>query len=307
MSYILGIDVGGTKYHARARKLSGAQIDITTVSNGNLHALGPKKMAAELTKLVRAMQRKLRTRENPDAVCLGISGLDDPATTRALMRALSSQSWWKSMDANRRYLANDIHIGMRAGTNKKHGIAIISGTGSNGYGLDPKGEEATVSGRGLWLADEGGGAQIGIDALHAARRAEDGRGTRTKLEKMIYKHFGVQSTDELVPIVEADTFQKRDFAALNNLVETAAEAGDKVARKILDHAIDELLLMTDTLHKRLNFGREVVDTALIGGTINRNQYVLRGFLRGARKRKWMQPLALPDDPVAGAIKIAAGE
>lgn len=305
MSYILGIDVGGTKYHARARRSSGSEVNIVIPSPGNLHALGAKKMAAELTKLVRAMQRKLKTREYPEGVALGISGLDDPSAMRGLMRALSSQTWWKYVDTNRRHLVNDIAIGMRAGTDAPFGIAIISGTGSNGYAIDPQGNEATVSGRGLWIADEGGGAKIGIDALHAARRAEDGRGPKTKIEKRIYKHFGVQSTEELVQVVESEKFQKRDFAALNEIVEHAAEEGDKVARGILDEAIAELLLMTDTLHKRLNFGREEVDTVLIGGTINRNQYILRGFLRGARKRKWMKPLALPDDPVSGALKMAA--
>lgn len=274
-------------------------------SDGSFHSIGAKAMAEQITRAFRKMQRQLKTRSYPDAVCCGIAGVDGTSAERALHRALLKQAWWRNIDPNRRSIYNDTTIGLRAGTDADQAIAIVSGTGSNGYGVDRTGNEAWVSGRGYLIADEGSGVQIGIDALHAARRAEDGRGPATRLEAAVYAHFKVDSTAELLNELHTGSSRKKQLAALNGVVEEVAERGDKVARKILDRAVDELLLMADTLHKRLNFGREEVDTVLIGGTINRNQYVLRGFLRGARKRKWMKPLALPDDPVSGALKMAA--
>jgi len=155
------------------------------------------------------------------------------------------------------------------------------------------------------MADEGSGAQIGIDALHAVRRAEDGRGSKTRLMEIVFHHFRVTSTQEVLPTLLADTFKKADLAALNALVERAAQEGDEMANEISHRAADELLLMADTLYRQLSFGRgKAVDTVLIGGTINKNLFVRDRFLFGARKRPWMRPIPLTDDPVAGAIALA---
>ena len=303
--YLLGIDIGGTKYHVRAVPHKGRPVDLVTPSQGNLHALGVKAMAKQLTLLVRRMQSRLGTRAYPAAVCAGISGLDDTRTVRALSAAMQQEAWWRHVDPNARRLVNDITIGLRAGTPSSFGIAILSGSGSNGYGVDPDGHEASVAGRGLWMADEGSGAQIGIDALHAVRRAEDGRGSRTLLTDMVFRHFRITSTQELLPTLLSNTFHKSDLAAMNELVEHSAQEGDKMAKEILHRAANELLLMADTLYGRLSFSRElVVDTVLIGGTINKNRVVLNLFLSGARKRRWMRPIPLSDDPVAGAIELA---
>ncbi len=304
--YLLGIDIGGTKYHVRAVRDKGQTVDLVVPSLGNLHTLGTKAMAKQLTALVRRMQTRLDTRSYPEAVCAGISGLDDTKSLRALTLALQSEAWWRHVDPNARMLVNDITIGLRAGTRLLlSAMAILSGSGSNGYAIDQDGNEASVSGRGLWMADEGSGAQIGIDALHAVRKAEDGRGPRTQLMEIVFHHFCTTSTQEFLPTLLADTFKKSDLAALNALVERAAREGDKIAGEILHRAADELLLMADTLYRQLSFGRgECVDTVLIGGTINKNSIVRERFLSGARKRPWMRPIPLSDDPVAGAIVLA---
>ena len=62
--------------------------------------------------------------------------------------------------------------------------------------------------------------------------------------------------------------------------------------------------MADTLYGRLSFSRElVVDTVLIGGTINKNRVMLNLF-PGRTKAPVDAPIPLSDDPVAGAIELA---
>ena len=80
MKYILGIDVGGTKYHLRARRENGRQVNLVLPSKGNLHLQGPKKMALELDKAVKAMKMELRTRHSPEGICIGMSCLDSAAS-----------------------------------------------------------------------------------------------------------------------------------------------------------------------------------------------------------------------------------
>ncbi|MEK7108239.1 MAG: hypothetical protein AAB898_01055, partial [Patescibacteria group bacterium] len=96
--YLLGIDIGGTKYHVRAVPHKGRPVDLVTPSQGNLHALGVKAMAKQLTLLVRRMQSRLGTRAYPAAVCAGISGLDDTRTVRALSAAMQQEAWWRHVD-----------------------------------------------------------------------------------------------------------------------------------------------------------------------------------------------------------------
>ena len=201
---------------------------------------------------------------------------------------------------------NDIQIGLRAATDASAAIAIISGTGSNGYALDTHGKEAMVSGRGMWMAGQGSGYEMGVACLKAVRCAEDGRGPATLLQRAVFKKFKVRSTEEMMPKVYAPDFGKRELSKLNGVVEEVAEQGDAVARKIIAHSAEEILLMIRTLHKRLNFGRSPVPVVLIGGTVNKNLVLKRAVISGMRKLKWAQPLFMDDAPVAGAVKIAEG-
>lgn len=303
MIYLLGIDIGGTKYHLRARPQKGRDVDVIVPSKGNLHALGAAGMIKEINAHVIALKKKLPRGAHFSGVAIGLSGLDDARTEREVHRELLKRSWWAKTDVDRRILVNDIHIGMRAGTEKRHGIAIISGTGSNGYARDVTGNEAWVSGRGIYMAGEGSGYWIGVECLRAVRKAEDGRGGATMLSDLVFSHFRVSSTAELMPIIYHPSFGKQGLAKLNTLVETAAMHGDRTAKCILDEAASELLLMAITLHRRLRFERERVDTVLIGGTINNNAELQRRFLAGAHRLRWMNPILLNEPPVEGALKL----
>ena len=303
MTYLLGIDIGGTKYHLRARPQKGRDIDVIVPSKGNLHVLGASNMIKEINVHLLALKKKLQYGALIAGIAIGISGLDDARTEREVHRALLKRSWWAKIDVDRRMLVNDIRIGMRAGTASRHGIAIISGTGSNGYARDTFGEEAWVSGRGSYMADEGSGYWIGVECLRAVRKAEDGRGGVTTLTDLVFSQFRVTSTAELMSIIYAPSFGRQGIAKLNALVETAAMQGDRAAKRILDEAASELLLMAETLHKRLRFERERVDTVLIGGTINNNAELQRRFLAGAHRLRWMNPILLSQPPVEGALKL----
>lgn len=303
MNYLLGIDIGGTKYHLRAQKDRGSAVDLVVESKGNLRYLGVSEMVKEIDRQVKALQSKLKTRQAPAGVCIGMAGLDSSELTRKVMRELSKKTWWKCADPNRRSLVNDIKIGMLAGTDREYGISVISGTGSNGYGIDEHGNEAWVGGRGIRMAGEGSGVQIGLDCLHAVRRAEDGRGDATQLMKRVFDEYGVRSTEGLMSVIYEPEYGMRELAQLNHIVELAAADGDKVARRILEEAAGELVLMVKTLYRRLKFGRGMVDVVMIGGTINHNKELQRLFLRGMRKLKWANTIPIVDAPVAGAIRM----
>ncbi|PIR47901.1 hypothetical protein COV06_00675 [Candidatus Uhrbacteria bacterium CG10_big_fil_rev_8_21_14_0_10_50_16] len=303
MSYQIGMDIGGSKYHFRAQTDRGRLVDVVVPAKGLLTSLESKKLVAEMDAGVKRLMRTLKTREVPTGVAIGLAGLDSSEMTRVVSRALMQKRWWKDVDPNKRLLVNDVIIGLRAGTDRAAAIAIVSGTGSNGYGIDPRGDEAWVSGRGPLMADEGSAYEIGVACLRAVRKAEDGRGPATHLQAMVLKKFQVSSTAQLVPLMHQSAFDRQHVAELAILVMEASLKGDKVAEAIIDVAANELALMAKTLHKQLHFGEDKVDVVMVGGCINKNVELRRLFLRAMKKESWANPIPLLDDPVSGALQL----
>ncbi len=306
MNYHLGIDIGGTKYHFRARPEKGKDLNLIVPSTGNLHELGAEGLVKVLHKNITSVKARMRRGSKISGLSMGISGLDTPRDTRSLNRVLMKRAWWKNVDPDARLLSNDIMIGLRAGTSSVVAMAIISGTGSNGYAIDQDGDEAWVSGRGHLMSDEGSGYSIAVAGLRAATMSEDGRGPVTRIAEKLFKKMNVQSTQELLPIVYSPNFSKGSVAELNRIVEEAAAEGDRTAKHIHDEAADQLILMAKTLHNRLHFGSSKLDTVLIGGTINKNLELQKRFFRRARRHSWMNPIPLTDDPVEGALRTLGG-
>jgi N-acetylglucosamine kinase-like BadF-type ATPase len=306
MNFLLGIDVGGTKYHFRARPEKGRDVNVIVPSEGNLHELGAEGLVRVLHKNITSVKNRMRRGSKISGVSLGVSGLDRPRDIRSLTKHLMKRAWWRAADPEKRLLSNDIMIGLRAGTASVVAMGIISGTGSNGYAIDADGDEAWVSGRGHLMSDEGSGYSIAVAGLRATTMSEDGRGPTTRISEKLFKALNVQSTQELLPIVYAPKFTKGSIAELNRIVEEASAEGDNVAKKIHDDAADQLILMAKTLYNKLHFGSMKLDTVLIGGTINKNKELQKRFFHRARRHSWMNPIPLTDDPVEGALRVLGG-
>ncbi|HJN85143.1 MAG TPA: BadF/BadG/BcrA/BcrD ATPase family protein [Patescibacteria group bacterium] len=302
MSYLLGIDIGGTKFHLRARPQKGRDVNLVVPAIGHIHEIGSGALIRDLAKHVKVIQQKMGKKERIEAVCIGMAGIDTAKDHRDVLRELNKQSWWKQADPNRRILVNDLVIGLRAGTENENSMALISGTGSNACVFED-GEQFCVSGRGHLLADEGSGYAIGLAGLKAATKAEDGRGSRTKILPIMLSRFRASEMGDIPPKLD-NARSKSQIGALNDVVEKAAEAGDRVARKIIKEAADELILMLTTLKKRMSSRPSSIDVVLIGGTINKNKPLRNEVIRRARKHRWMNIVPLTDDPVEGAIILA---
>jgi len=303
MKYILGIDIGGTKLHLRARLEEGKDLNLSVPSKSHFELSGASVIVKEITAGVKDIRRRIGRKGQCAGVAIGLSGLNSPSDHRAMLRALSKVSWWKDVNADRRLLVNDVMISFRCGTDSSSGISLVSGTGSNGFAVDAKGREAWVGGRGSLIAGEGSGYDIGVSALRAVRRAEDGRGRKTQLLKDILGKYRVKDTAELQIKLRKKGYLKREIASINTIVEKAAYDGDVVSRKILKNAADELVLMVATLHKKVHFGKGAVDVVVSGGVIHNNKYLQNEFLKRTRKMKWVNLIFPSNKPVEGALKM----
>src|SRR4029450_9447045 len=110
---------------------------------------------------------------------------------------------------------------LRAGTERGWGVAVVCGAGINcvgvapdgrqvrfpalggitgdwggGDGLPPAGSHVRVPALGEITGDWGGGYDVGMAAVSAAARSEDGRGPRTRLERGVPAPFGLATPRE---------------------------------------------------------------------------------------------------------------
>jgi N-acetylglucosamine kinase-like BadF-type ATPase len=190
----------------------------------------------------------------------GLAGADTPGDTRRLTDALVARGL-----ASDGFVVNDAFMPIRAGSDRRWGVALICGQGVNAAGIAPDGRTARLAALGDISGDWGGGHDIGTAGLGAAVRARDGRGQRTMLEMLVPAHFGVTRPIDVTRQIEAGGLEHRRLAELAPVVFRAAGSGDAVARSILDRQADELVAMAGAIIRRLHLTRLDPTVVLAGG------------------------------------------
>jgi N-acetylglucosamine kinase-like BadF-type ATPase len=188
-----------------------------------------------------------------------LAGLDLPEEEEALRRAVEQRRW-----AAATYVANDTFAVLRAGTDAGWGVAITCGAGINCVGVGPDGKRARFLALGDISGDFGGGDGVGMTALGAAVRSEDGRGPHTLLEQLVPAHFRVETPSALARAMHFGTIDRRRVAELAPLVvETAAR--DRVADSIVERLVEEIVALARAAVMRLGLLDEPVEVVVGGG------------------------------------------
>ena len=238
-----------------------------------------------------------------DLAVLLLAGIDVPEEEDELRAAAEARGW-----APRIVAGNDTFAVLRAGSETGIGVAFTCGTGVNCVGVAPDGRHVRYASLGTISGDWGGGRDIGLAALFAAARSEDGRGPRTVLEQLVPAHFGVGTPSELARLIHLDEIPQNRVAELSPLT-LAAAAGDEVAREIVDRQAAEVVTMAVAALERLGLTGERADVVLGGGVLQSgNERLLRGVeagLRAAGPHLCMRVASSP--PIVGAALLALDE
>ncbi|GMH26057.1 hypothetical protein Nepgr_027900 [Nepenthes gracilis] len=220
--------------------------------------------------IAEALLKSGSTRDDVRAICLGVSGVNEPRDQERVL------NWLRHTFPSivKLYVHNDAIAALASGTmGKLHGCVLIAGTGSISYGFK-EGKEVRAGGGGPVLGDWGSGYGIAAQALTAVMRAHDGRGPWTMLTTSILQTLGLSSPDELIGWTYADPSWAR-IAALVPVVVSCAEAGDEIANKILVEAVEELAACVKTVVQRLHLGGEdgrcSFPIVMVGGVLQANK------------------------------------
>jgi len=164
-----------------------------------------------------------------------MAGVDLPSEVDKFSVAANARGW-----AKRAIVDNDTFAILRAGTEQGWGVAVVCGTGINCVGVAPDGRHARFPALGAITGDWGGGYDVGLAAVSAAARSEDGRGAKTTLEQAVPAYFGLSTPAELAEAIHYGRIPQKRLGELPPVV-FAEAAHDEAASQIVGRLADEVV------------------------------------------------------------------
>ncbi len=170
--------------------------------------------------------------------CAALLGLAGARQAAATARTLAGELPFSSTE-----LTGDAEIALEGALGPGDGIMAILGTGS-AFLSRRDGRIRGVGGWGVHLADQGGGARLGREALRMALLARDGVRPHGALSRTLLAAF---DDDPARMVAFAGTARQADFARFAPDVFAAAGAGDAQAARLLADAVAEIGEMLQAL------------------------------------------------------------
>ena len=299
---VLGVDGGGSKtvaWLARCVDQASRPVGSGHAGPSNVRTQGFATAAQNIEQAVaRAFGSLGLPRGSVAGACLAIAGFGTDSNRQRL------EHWAHGCAlADRIQVVNDALPAVFAGTTDGVGVALISGTGSLACGRTADGKSARCGGWGPLMGDEGSGYALGRAALQAAASCADGRAAATSLLDRLQAALGVASAVELKSAVYAPDFCQSDVASLAPLVFDASNAGDAVAKEIIDRAAVELCRLVTSVARKLEL--EQPELALAGSLLVHQRLLREQIVRLLRVNGLCPPrVTAVADPVAGTVILA---
>ncbi len=308
MDYILGVDGGGTKTITRITDVKGCILAETITGPSNYKKV---KLSVALKNIVEGVVQSIYS-FNSDGTnisfkssCFGLAGLDSNKDEAIYKDMILRSQIAKMLDLNKTIICNDSRIGLAAGTDRKNGIMIICGTGSNCFGINEDGIEIKADGWDFILGDECSSFEVGLRALKAVMRDFDKRGRKTILKERILEKLNLSSIEDLIEWAYIDPFYSEKVASLAQVVGDSAELGDMISQKILSNAAKEAFITIKTVAMQLGFKNKDFDIVFVGSLFKCEKYFKNLLCEKLIKTfPGINFTKLNDKPVAGAIKLA---
>lgn len=305
---ILAVDGGGSKIDAVLLRRAGEVMAARRLPSRGWEETGDGAFIDQIGAAVAAACEEAGLRANGGPIAdIGVyclAGADLPVDVRRISKALRRHGW-----AARDVLRNDTFAVLRAGTDRDWGVAVVCGSGMNCTGVAPGGKTYRFPALGEWSGDWGGGNDVGSSALFHAVRAEDGRGEPTSLRRAVPGHFGMRRPSQVTQALYLGKVDGRRLNDLPPVVFAEADAGDAIARSIVDRQADEIVAMAATAIARLRLSALDPDVVLGGGLFRSGdapffERIEAGICAAAPRARIVR---LTAPPVVGAAMLGLDE
>lgn len=275
MSYVFGIDGGGTKTICLLMDENKQVLGRGEAGPSNYQTLGidltKQSIQLAIEQAILSAQIQLNRNLNIEAICLGLAGVARPKDLEIVQFLVQNLQLTHDLPISQLWqpknivVCSDCAIALVGGIGHPVGLAVISGTGSIVFGQNRHGKTKRVGGWGYILGDEGSAYNIAIQGLQAALRFYDGREDYTTLAENFQIHLGLKNLEELVEVVYRRGWGVKEIAGLAPIVDRTAAEGDRVADGIINRAVAELTLATKTAISGLFKQTEEFEIVMLGG------------------------------------------
>lgn len=294
--FVMGVDGGATKTLAAVLDLREQALHLGHGGSSNADAVGARAATDSLLKATdEALVRAGIARDDADGAVLAIAGTDTDAIT-AHVRERCPRAW---------VVVNDVVGAWAAATGAQPGVGVISGTGSNVFGVGADGRAWRAGGWGHVLGDEGSGYWLAVQSIKAALADRERSGPETALTEAAVHFFGVPSVEALAALVYSRPLAKGEIAAF--AIETArvAHDGDAVARNLYKRAAAELGSQVAAVVEQTGL-HDVFPVGLIGSAFKAGTLFvepLASAIHGVAPRAQVAVVEMA--PVGGCLLLAA--
>jgi N-acetylglucosamine kinase-like BadF-type ATPase len=298
---VLAVDGGNSKTDLALVGLDGTVLAAVRGPGSSPHHVGLDGALARIDALYRQAAAVAGLEEPATYGALTLAGADLPEEEVALQAAVEERAW-----ARRAVVRNDTFAVLHTGTDSAYGVAVVCGAGINCVGVAPDGRVARFLALGSVTGDWGGGHDMGLGALGAAVRADDGRGEPTVLSRLVPRHFGMASAAEVAIAFHGHRLSGWRLTELTPLVLAAAADGDCASCGLTDRLAREVTSFAVAALDRLELAGAQVDVVLGGGILRAGSARLDervdAGIRAAAAR--VRVVRAPHPPLVGCALMA---
>ena len=288
---VVGVDVGGTKTHLRARAGDAVVADHVRASAG----WRPHDPAAAARWLAAVVHEALPPDAHPAAFAVGAHACETPRQCAEIRTALQDL-----LGVPARVVGDAELLVPAAGLDD--GVGLVAGTGTVAVGRLPDGGPVQVGGWGAVLGDEGGAAGLVREAARAVWAAHDRGEEPDALARALVAAFDVPEIPALGAALEGVPDVSAEWGRRAPAVFAAADEGSPLAHAVITRAGADLAALVVRLAAR---GVAVDDVVVAGGTVLGQPALYEAFTAAlAQALSEARPRRLTVPPVEGAVALA---
>lgn len=299
----VAIDGGNSKTDVVVGSAAGEVLGYLRGPRATPHALGVDGTVAALDALIGRARAAagLAPEVVLDRAEIYLAGADLPVEVDALSVATARYAW-----AAAHRVDNDTFALLRAGTDAADAVAVVCGAGINCVGRAANGRTVRFPSLGQISGDWGGGHHLATLALWHAARGEDGRGPATGLSAAVAAHYGLPTVAEVGVALHLGELARDRMDELSAVLFAVAEAGDLVARRVVNRQADEIINLVTVAANRLGLRAAPYTVVLGGSVLGARHPLLHGpVVAGLAVRCPRAEVTLVDQPpVVGAALLA---
>lgn len=296
MNYYLGIDGGGTKTKAIVIDENN-KIIFTGLSEASaLDSVGLDKSLKAINNALKGLDKKIKFK----SVFIGLGGIqsDDDG-----LLYINHKLKIKGVDKNTAFYAkNDSYNALASSLVFDEGIALISGTGMNCFGVDKDGNYHFAGGLGYREGDLGSAYSLGFLGMKSLARAIDGRIEYTPYHKELAEKMNIKDSVDIKNFFVKAVNMRTEIAQLALITSKHALDGNIYAKEISELAASELVLCVKAVLSKINLTTK--NLTIIGGLGSNPSYFRDCLIQGLKKLdKDLNILDAVVDPAEGAARL----